>query len=271
MIPRENYFQYFKYSIYILLTFNFYFFFTEDVAAFSIRFPDGISLGQIINAYATSIDTVAWLILVWILELETYILEDDQITPVMEYISLTIRAICYGFIIYAFFGYCSTLLFYYDTNLLQETGLCSLTNGDWTYSQMIGEYTPISAENCSFLSTSNEFLRFGSTSAIVDISGAKDIIRLGWVDVINSGVWILVVFIIELNIKLQEKNIQQNLSLKLSKFNQNFLYPILFINAFYWGLEGDFVDFWDAFLWLVAFIFIELNIIQWRDENTEQI
>ena len=271
MIPRENYFQYFKYSIYILLTFNFYFFFTEDVAAFSIRFPDGISLGQIINAYATSIDTGAWLILVWILELETYILEDDQITPVMEYISLTIRAICYGFIIYAFFGYCSTLLFYYDTNLLQETGLCSLTNGDWTYSQMIGEYTPISAENCSFLSTSNEFLRFGSTSAIVDISGAKDIIRLGWVDVINSGVWILVVFIIELNIKLQEKNIQQNLSLKLSKFNQNFLYPILFINAFYWGLEGDFVDFWDAFLWLVAFIFIELNIIQWRDENTEQI
>ena len=271
MIIRENYFQYFKYSVYILLTFNFYFFFTEDVAAFSIRFPDGISLSQIINAYATSIDTVAWLILVWILELETYILEDHQITPVMEYISLTIRAICYGFIIYAFFGYCSTLLFYYDTNLLQETGLCSLTNGDWTYSQMIGEYTPISAENCSFLSTSNEFLRFGSTSAIVDISGAKDIIRLGWVDVINSGVWILVVFIIELNIKLQEKNIQQNLSLKLSKFNQNFLYPILFINAFYWGLEGDFVDFWDAFLWLVAFIFIELNIIQWRDENTEQI
>jgi hypothetical protein len=254
MLTRETYFQYFKYSIYILLTFNFYFFFIEDVAALSIRFPDGVQLDQIINAYATSIDTVAWLILVWILELETYILEEDQITPVMEYTSLTIRAICYGFIIYAFFGYCSALLFYYDTNLLQEIDLCSF-----------------STENCSFLSTSNEFLRFGSTSAIADISGAKDIIWLGWIDVINSGVWILVVLIIELNIRLQEKNIKKNLSLKLSNFNQYILYPILFINAFYWGLEGDFVDFWDAFLWLVAFIFIELNIIQWRDENTEQV
>lgn len=269
MITRDNYFQYFKYSIYILLTLNFYFFFKEDVAALTIRFPDGVSFDQIINAYATSIDTVAWLILVWILELETYILEEDQITPTMEYISIVIRAVCYGFIAYAFFGYCFTLLFYYDTNAIQETDLCSLANGAWTYSQMIGEYTPISVENCTILSTSNEFLRYGSTSAIVDISGAKDIIWLGWIDVINSGVWIIVVVIIELNIKLQEKNIKKNLSQKLSQFNQYILYPILFINAFYWGLEGDFVDFWDAFLWLVAFIFIELNIIQWREENIE--
>jgi hypothetical protein len=29
------------------------------------------------------------------------------------------------------------------------------------------------------------------------------------------------------------------------------------------------VDFWDAFLWLVAFVFIEMNIFQWQREVRE--
>jgi hypothetical protein len=37
--------------------------------------------------------------------------------------------------------------------------------------------------------------------------------------------------------------------------------------AIYWGIKGDFVDFWDAFLWLVAFVFIELNVFEWRRES----
>ena len=34
--------------------------------------------------------------------------------------------------------------------------------------------------------------------------------------------------------------------------------------AAYRGVKGDFLDFWDAFLWLVAFIFIEMNVSQWH-------
>ena len=45
------------------------------------------------------------------------------------------------------------------------------------------------------------------------------------------------------------------------------LYAILFAAAVYWGFKGDFVDFWDAFLWLVAFVFIERNVIEWRAES----
>jgi hypothetical protein len=35
-------------------------------------------------------------------------------------------------------------------------------------------------------------------------------------------------------------------------------------------VTGDFVDWWDAFLWLVAFVFIELNVIEWRQESHEE-
>ena len=47
------------------------------------------------------------------------------------------------------------------------------------------------------------------------------------------------------------------------------LYGILFVAAVYWGVYGDFVDFWDAFLWLLAFFFIELNVVEWRREEQE--
>ena len=48
------------------------------------------------------------------------------------------------------------------------------------------------------------------------------------------------------------------------------LYSLLLVAAVYWGLKGDFVDFWDAFLWLVAFAFIELNIFEWRREESAE-
>lgn len=47
------------------------------------------------------------------------------------------------------------------------------------------------------------------------------------------------------------------------------LYSSLLFAATFWGLKGDFVDFWDAFLWLVAFVFIELNVFEWRQEVNE--
>ena len=113
MVTKENYFQYFKYSIYFLLTLNFYFFFTEDLAAFSVRYSDAISLNELITAYSASIDTIAWLILLWILELETYILDDNYNNKLIDALSVILKALCYALIIYSFFGYSANLLFFY--------------------------------------------------------------------------------------------------------------------------------------------------------------
>ena len=53
----------------------------------------------------------------------------------------------------------------------------------------------------------------------------------------------------------------------VNKIINSVLYAMLFACAVYWGIDGDFLDFWDAFLWLVAFIFIEMNIFEWREET----
>ena len=45
------------------------------------------------------------------------------------------------------------------------------------------------------------------------------------------------------------------------------LYVVLFAAAVYWGFEGEFLDFWDAILWLFAFFVIERNVASWREET----
>jgi hypothetical protein len=55
-----------------------------------------------------------------------------------------------------------------------------------------------------------------------------------------------------------------------TKFLKLALYGVLFVAAAYWGVAGDFLDFWDAALWLFAFIFIELNVFEWQYETSQQ-
>jgi hypothetical protein len=55
--------------------------------------------------------------------------------------------------------------------------------------------------------------------------------------------------------------------MRINKFFKFGVYGVLFLAAAYWGYAGDFLDFWDAFLWLFAFIFIELNVFDWQQET----
>ena len=61
----------------------------------------------------------------------------------------------------------------------------------------------------------------------------------------------------------------EGFALRTSQAIKSVLYTVLLFAAVYWGFNGDFVDFWDAFLWLVAFVFIELNVFEWRQEVNE--
>jgi hypothetical protein len=75
-----------------------------------------------------------------------------------------------------------------------------------------------------------------------------------------------VVFVLEVDVRLQEHDRFGDTALRISTVVKVILYSILLLAAIYWGVKGDFVDFWDAFLWLAAFVFIELNVFEWRQE-----
>ncbi len=54
--------------------------------------------------------------------------------------------------------------------------------------------------------------------------------------------------------------------IKLNRIFKVVLYSTLLAAAIYWGYAGSLLDFWDAFLWLFAFVFIELNLFDWQAE-----
>ena len=79
----------------------------------------------------------------------------------------------------------------------------------------------------------------------------------------------MIVAILEVDVFLQARDKLAGTLMWVSKAFKAVLYSVLFLCAVYWGVKGSFLDFWDAFLWLVAFVFIEMNIFEWHEENQE--
>ena len=271
-INSSRLFQLFKYAVYVLLAMNIYWFFIEEYAAAPLRYPDGIGLSDLVEAYAATIDTFAWVVLLLMFELETYVLEDEQFTKAVGWVLHGLRAACYAVIVLAFIGYIDVLIFNLGAvSIAGVSSVCALPPGEWSWATTLGEYTTITAANCATWSSAAEFFRFPDAYALVDAAGLTEIVRLAWVDVINAAVWLLVVVVLEIDVRLQEQNRYEGLALKASSASKFVLYGTLLIAAIYWGVKGDFVDFWDAFLWLVAFVFIELNVFEWRQEDNEAL
>jgi hypothetical protein len=253
--------------VYALLAVNVYVFWSQEVLAATVQFPNGIPVIDLINAYAATIDTAAWVVLLLMFELETYVLEDHHYNRTVTWSLHFVRILCYAVIVYAFYGYIVNLLFHYQTApLAGVSDLCTLVSDGWSYAIDLDEYVEITASNCSTLSGAGAYVRFEDMPVAVDTSSLRDIRLLAWVDAINAAVWLLIVVVLEVDVWLQERGRLQGVALRVSNSAKFILYGALLLAAIYWGINGDFVDFWDAFLWLVAFVFIELNVFEWRQE-----
>jgi len=271
-INSRSFFQAFKYTVYVLLAMNIYWFFAEETSAAALQFANGIEFADLIEAFSATIDTAAWVVLLLMFELETYALDDQQFTKAVTWSLHGLRALCYAFIVYAFYGYIANLTYLYETTALSGvTDICSLLPDQWSWAVTLDDYAELNAANCATFSDASVYYQFRDMMAVVDAQGLRDIRYLAWVDVINAAVWLLVVMVLEIDVRLQERDRYEGLALRLSTIAKFVLYSLLLLAATYWGLKGDFVDFWDAFLWLVAFVFIELNVFEWRQEEQQAL
>ena len=263
-------YQLFKYSVYALLTINIFVFLNEELLAARLEFPDGLGFRDVFKAYAATIDTAAWVVLLLMFELETWVLEDKQFTRPVSLSLHLLRAVCYLFIVSAFVGYVEDAIFVYQTSPLTGVAdICSLAGQDWSYAITFGEYVEITAANCASFSDSDAFVRFDGLGAVVDQTGIIDIRFLAWVDVVNAGVWLLIVLLLEIDVRLQEHNRFEGMALYVSTVAKVVLYSTLALAVVAWAVKGDFEDWWDALWWIVAFVFIELNVVEWRQESKQ--
>ena len=267
-------FRLFKYTVYTVLTFNIYLFFQEEWLATEQTFSQGIVFADLISGFAATIDTAAWVLLLLLFELETSVIDDRVLRqPRVKYGFIVLRVFSYSFILYAFYGYFDKMLLTYNISPFALEGLvdnlCALVGQGYSSIITIDEYPPLDAQSCVAL-TGQDLYKLNGQQVIGTLQDWQAVQWLAWVDVINSITWVGVVVILEVDVWLQLRGRFGGRVITLSNLIKALFYSVLFAAAAYWGALGDFLDFWDAFMWLVAFVFIEMNLFRWQAETRSE-
>jgi hypothetical protein len=267
-IPTPPYWAYriFKYIVYLLLISNIYFFFAEERAATTEVFASGVTWRNLYEAYSATLDTLAWVILLLLFELETSTIPDDRLQGSLKWWLAGLRSLCFVIIALAFFGYCSKYNLLSSVAPFSTADICNLSEAGFSYLASLNNYAPIDSTSC--INFRGEILqRITGTQVLATPETLASVTRLAIVDIVNSATWLVVVAVLELEIFLQLAHHLSQRLLQLSTYAKVMLYSVLLFCAMYWGLLGDLLDFWDAFLWLVAFVFIEMNMLEWHQET----
>jgi len=268
---RERLYNLFKYTIYLLLMWNTYLFFKQDWAASSQTFQNGVSFSEIIEAFTASADTLNWVILLLLFELETWVISDEALkNKFLKWGLMGVRGLCYSVIVYALYGYYTKLNMFYGGMTLTLEDTCALVDGVLARVDSLDEYSILNENNCLSLQ-GQDLYKLKNQPLIADMKALAAARELAWIDVVNAATWVWVVVILEVDVWFQLKGLLKGTLLYVSKIIKIILYSSLLICAVYWGSLGVFLDFWDAFLWLLAFAFIEMNLFQWQEETKDQV
>lgn len=258
-----------KIIIYSTLVFSFIFFVAEDYQASLVTHRDGITVANLVSAFAASVDSFAWLVLLAIFEAETWIIDDDALKGWIKWLlgGLTITA--YIIILLAFSGYISTVIFVSSYESVPAE-ICRLIDiRDLSFALKLDQYHPLSKDACNALIDPESLLWHPAAGIVTAADTHSDMIRLVWTDVVNSFCWLLVVIVLQGDIWLQISETRKGMLARFSRYGKGVLYSVLTICCFYWLSFGAILDFADALFWLLAFFLIEMNLIAWAEEISE--
>jgi hypothetical protein len=264
--------QFIKNAVYLGLVINFGFYIWDDYTAWKAALPPGSPLPEIIKLFSTSIDMSAWIGLIVVFELETYLLSDESFTKSVNRTFIAIKLVCYILICYAAYGYTSLAMENYEfTRLDGVSSPCQYADqGTWLQLD-VNDFAEIDAVNCAALSDDTSFYRIGEDLSIISESSLNHVQWMGWVDICNAFIWLIVVVLIELEVWLQGQDRFSSKRLDTVRQLKSLFYVVLIGNGVIWTLTGYYVYAWDAFLWIFGFWAIELNLAEWEQDRLEEL
>ena len=261
-----------KYVVYAGLVFNLGRFVWDDYAAMHAALPVDASIGDYLNQFSTSIDMIGWVGLVFLFELETYAVPDEKWTAWLATSIRTLRVCCYVMIAQAAYGYTVETIENYNTTQVEGlTDICQIADQGTSLQISTFEYIEITRENCAELSDDDTFYTIGNEVSIIGEETLAQVQWQGWVDIDNAYVWLIVVFLIEVELFMQNHDRFSSPALKKVRAVKSFFYAVLIGNMFIWGFTGYYLYAWDAFLWIFGFWAIELNLAEWEMERVEEL
>ncbi len=252
-------FAVFKWTVFALLALNVWLFFQRDLAA---RLAVSGNPDTLANDFAATIDTLSWFVLLIVFELETALLPERWRRGALRFLLATLRLACYAVILVAFSGYWGKFVHVSDL-VLAGASACSLVDEGLRLAVSLDQYVPLDAARCRELGA-EPLHRISGTDIVGPAETMTLLVRLALTDLVNAGTWLLVVVVLEAEVFAQHLGRLSGVVLRALGICKVILYATLFAAAVFWGLRGSFLDFWDAFLWLLAFVFIELNLFAWQ-------
>jgi hypothetical protein len=222
-----------------------------------------------LQGFATTIDYLAWMILVVLFEMGTSAHARGAFHGARKWMIAGLTAVCYGVLIYAAYGYAVDLVDTYRFEPIASETVCGLVEKNFAYMGSDNRPIELSAENCGAFAGEWVY-RSPSDHLIATHANLMAIQKLGWVDVANAVAWLLVVLIFQIEISLQQLGKLTKFRLTLCTAFKAFLYLVLTADAIYWTIYSAFIDSWDAWIWLVAFVLIDMNLLGVDDATGNQ-
>ena len=257
-----------KWSVYALVIINFGFYIRNDWVIAGHTLYAGSSLLEVSRAFATTIDESAWIILLLLFELETYLLSDEPLSRAKTLLMQGVRVVCYISLAHTLYAYGVYLTEIYASVPVEGvTNLCQLIEKDLSYAFNLA-YSDINSSNCASLSSANQFFYVDPPTFFIveDAAGLAIEKELAWIDMFEAIIWLLILLSIEVAVWLQDRNIGQGIVFKGLGIAKLCLYSLLWAAAGYWIYRGHYMFAWDEFVWIAGFVAIEMNIVEWRDE-----
>jgi hypothetical protein len=262
--------QWIKLVVYSLLVINFVFYFIEDWQISTHTLRNGGTLFDYTSAFAVTFDTLAWLTLLALFELETYLLSDEAFTRLRVALMHGLRVICILFLTHTLLAYWTSAIKLNDLVPIENVqNLCQLSDKGVSYGFNLS-YTELNETNCANLSSDTEFYLIENNTIVTTAQGLRIDQELLWLDLAEAVVWIVILLCIETVVRLQDKNITTGARMRLASTTKKLLYCFLWATAAYWIYRGHYMYAWDEALWILGFFAIEMNISAWKTEITEK-
>ena len=255
-----------KWLVYSLLIVNFVFYIIEDSVRAAHTLHAGSTFLDWTSAFTTTIDESAWFLLLAMFEIETYVIEDENLKGWGAAMLHGVRLFCYALLAHTIYAYVIAFLGLQATTPVEDVAsLCDLNGADVSYVYNL-EYTEINEQTCGDLSTASQFYWVATDPVVTDQQGLNLERRLSVVDLIEAFSWLLAILAIEVTVRLQGKGITDGRMMSTAHTTTIVLYAVIISAGIYWATLSHWLYLWDELVWIGGFVAIEMNLSEWRDE-----
>ena len=255
-----------KWTVYTLLIINFVYYIFEDWNRAIHTLHAGSTFLDWTGEFATSIDESGWFVLLFMFELETYVVDDEDWTGWVAHTVRGLRLFGYAMITHTVYAFLIVVIDLQPTVAVENvSNLCDMAGADVSYVYNL-EYTEVNEQTCGKLSGESQFYWLAENPVVTDMAGLDLERDLAWADLAEIILWLLILIAIEVTVRLQGRGVTGGALISTANGLSIFLYLSLIALGIYWATLSHWLYLWDELVWIGGFAAIEMNLSEWRGE-----